>query len=150
MQAIESERCTALKGAPTILFDLVNHPERAKYDLSSLETILVGASVVPKDLIMKIKRELKLKSAIIGYAMTESGCSGTQTRVTDSDNHAYETIGTCQPFVEIKIIDKKTGHILERNKDGEICIRSFGVMKGYWDEPEKSAETVDKNGYIYD
>lgn len=152
MRAIESERCTGLKGAPVIFFDLLHHPDRAKYDLSSLETILLGASVVPKDLILKIKKELNLKSAIIGYAMTESGCAGSVTRVSDvqkSEHHAYETIGSAMPFVETKIVDLNTGATVERGVDGEICIRSYGNMKGYWEDPVKTAETIDENRFRY-
>lgn len=148
MKAIQAERCTNLKAAPTIFFDLIHHPDRHKYDLSSLESILIGASVVPKDLLLKIKKELKLKSAIIGYAMTETGCTGTMTRVSDvhvSESHAYETIGSAQPYVETKIVDLSTGEIARRNVDGEICIRSFGVMKGYWEDFEKTKETIDEN-----
>lgn len=151
LKAIESERCTSIKGPPTILFDLIHHPDLAKHDVSSLESILVGASVVPKDLLLKIKSSLNLKSAIIGFAMTESGCTGTQTRVLDmqkSDAHAYETIGTMQPFVEAKVIDPNTGEMVERGVDGEICIRSFGVIKGFWEDPEKTREAIDPAGFV--
>ena len=152
MRAIAAERCTGLKGAPTILFDIVSHPDRAKYDLSSLESVLIGASVVPKDLILKVKRALNLKSATIGYACTESGCTGTQTRVSDADKSetlAYETIGTGQPFVEIKVVDPVTKDVVERGVDGEICIRSYGTMKGYWEDPIKTAECIDENRYTH-
>lgn len=67
MKAIQSEKCTALKGAPVIFHDIINHPERKKFDLSSLESMLIGASVVPKDLLLKIKKDLKLKHVIVGY-----------------------------------------------------------------------------------
>jgi fatty-acyl-CoA synthase len=66
MKAIQSERCTSIKGAPTIYLDLINHPERNKFDLSSLESMLIGASTVPQDLLLRIKKELKLKHIIIG------------------------------------------------------------------------------------
>jgi fatty-acyl-CoA synthase len=149
MRAIESERCTSLKGPPTVLFDLINHPDRLKYDLSTLEFVTTGASVVPKDLVVKIKDTLKLKSIIIGYAMTETGCTGTLTRPADaqkSNEHAYETIGTAIPYVEVKIVNTETGELVERNKDGEICIRSFANMKAYWEDDEKTNETIDKKG----
>jgi acyl-CoA synthetase (AMP-forming)/AMP-acid ligase II len=66
MKAIESERCTSIKGPPTIYIDLINHPERNKFNLSSLESMLIGASTVPQDLLLKIKKELNLKHIIIG------------------------------------------------------------------------------------
>lgn len=67
MKAIQTEKCTALKGAPVIFHDIINHAERKNFDLSSLESMLIGASVVPKDLLLKIKKDLKLKHVIVGY-----------------------------------------------------------------------------------
>jgi fatty-acyl-CoA synthase len=72
MKAIQDNKCTSVKGAPVIFIDLINHPDRSKYDLSSLEYILLGASTVPKDLILKIKSDLKAKNVIVGYGQTES------------------------------------------------------------------------------
>lgn len=151
MKAIEAEKCTSLKGAPVILFDLAHHPDRTKYDLSSLETVLMGASVVPKDLILKIKKLLNVKHAIIGYAMTETGCSGTMTRAEDgerSERDAYETIGSAAPYVETKIVDLKTGETVERGVDGEICVRGYNSIKSYWEDPEKSAEILDQHRQV--
>jgi fatty-acyl-CoA synthase len=151
MRAIESERCTALKGSTVIFLDLINHPDLRKHDLTSLQHILFGGAVVPKDIILKIKNTLNLKSAHIAWGMTEITSSGTCTVDGDllkSEAHAFETIGTAMPYTETKIVDPKTGELVERNKDGEICIRSYGVIKGYWEDPEKTAEIIDKNGLL--
>lgn len=72
MKAIHTERCTAIKGAPVIFLDIMNHPERKKFDLSSLEYMLLGASTVPKHLLLKMKEELNVKNILVGYGMTES------------------------------------------------------------------------------
>ena len=130
MKAIQEEKCTSLKGAPVIFIDLLNHPDIKKYDLSSLELILLGASTVPKDLLLKIKEKLNLKHVIIGYGMTESGVIGSLTRVNDikkSEKFAYETIGQGLPFVELKVIDKEN-QIVPRNVDGELCIRGSIII----------------------
>lgn len=145
IKAVHDEKCTAIKGAPVIFIDMINHPDRKKYDLSSLEYMLIGASSVPKTLLMKIKKELNLKHVLIGYGMTETSAAGTLTRKDSDEKYAYETIGQPFPFVEVKIVDNEK-RLLPVNTDGEICIRGYNVMKEYYDEPEKTAETIDKNG----
>jgi fatty-acyl-CoA synthase len=129
--------------------DIINHPELKKYDLSSLDTMLIGASTVPKDLLLKIKEKLKLTNIIIGYAMTESGCAGGLTNTRDievSEKAAYESIG--RNFIELKIRDPATGQIVPRNTDGEICLRGYSIMPGYYDDEEKTKETIDRNGWL--
>ncbi|CAF0973055.1 unnamed protein product [Brachionus calyciflorus] len=152
MKSIQNEKCTSLKGAPVIFHDIINHPERPKYDLSSLESMLIGASVVPKDLLLKIKKDLNLKHVIVGYGMTETGSVGSLTRCDDiqkSEKFAYETIGKGFPHVEAKIIDPISKKITPRNTDGELCLRGYNIMTEYWDDPVKTAESIDKNGWFY-
>jgi fatty-acyl-CoA synthase len=72
LKAIHNEKCTALKAAPVMYMDILNYPDLNNFDLTSLEAMLVGASTVPKDLLVKIKQKLNLKHVIIGYALTES------------------------------------------------------------------------------
>jgi fatty-acyl-CoA synthase len=73
LKSIQNEKCTALKAAPVMFIDILNNPDLANYNLSSLESMLIGASTVPKDLLIKVKQRLNLKHVIIGYALTESG-----------------------------------------------------------------------------
>lgn len=149
IKAIASEKCTAIKGAPTIFMDIVNHPELKNYDISSLETMLIGAATVPKDLLLNVKEKLQLKNIIIGYAQTETGCAGSLTNANDvnvSEKGAYESIG--KNFIEMKIRDTETNQIVPIGTDGEICFRGFSIMKGYHDEPEKTKETIDEDGWI--
>ena len=84
MKAIQDEKCTALKGAPVIFNDLVNHPDRKKYDLSSLKYMIVGASSIPKDLMIKMRDELKLDHILIGYGLTESRYTYFLFRIAES------------------------------------------------------------------
>jgi fatty-acyl-CoA synthase len=81
--------------------------------------------------------------------MTESGCIGSITRASDiqkSEKLAYETIGQGLPLVEAKVIDPKTGQIVPRNVDGELCLRGFNIMRGYYDDPVKTTEAIDEHG----
>lgn len=172
IKAIQNEKCNALKGSPTIFIDLINNPNIKNYNLSSLQSILLGASTVPKDLLLRIKKELNIKHVLIGYfflnffkieinikdsllferwAMTETGCGGILTTASDiqrSEKHAYESIGTVSPFIEVKIVDQSTGNVVPRSVDGEIWIRSRFIMKMYWGDPEKTAESIDENGWF--
>lgn len=84
--------------------------------------------------------------------MTETSCSGILTKASDiekSEKHAYESIGSISPFLEVKIADLATGNAVPFNTDGEICIRSRLNMKGYWDDAKKTAETIDENGWLH-
>jgi acyl-CoA synthetase (AMP-forming)/AMP-acid ligase II len=117
--------------------------------LSTLENGIIGASTVPPDLLNKMKMVLRLKEIIVGYGMTETSLCHTVTTYMDkhkSHRHAYESIGRPIPFSETKIINSKTGHILPLNTDGELCIRGPHVIRAYWDDKEKTAETI-KNGW---
>jgi len=83
--------------------------------------------------------------------MTETGCAGILTTASDikkSEKYAYESIGAVSPFIEVKIVDQSTGQTVPRNTDGEIFIRSRFLMKKYWGDPEKTAESIDENGWF--
>lgn len=151
LKAIHNEKCTAIKAAPIIFMDMLNHPERKNYDLSSLKTMLVGASTVPKDLFLKLRQEIPSFTSILsGLGQTESTACCLINRTTDilkSEKYAYESLGQPFPFTECKIINNQ-GELVPYGTDGELCVRGFSVMKEYWDEPEKTAETIDKNGWL--
>jgi long-subunit acyl-CoA synthetase (AMP-forming) len=83
--------------------------------------------------------------------MTETGCGGILTTASDikrSEKYAYESIGKVSPFIEVKIVDQSTGKVVPRSVDGEIWIRSRFIMKMYWGDPEKTAESIDENGWF--
>ncbi|CAF0718136.1 unnamed protein product [Brachionus calyciflorus] len=151
LKAIEKEKCTAINGAPFIYSSLLSHPKRKDHDLSSLEIALIGASSAHSKFVRLIKDELKVKSVIIGYGMTETASSGTMTKVTDveeNEKHAYESIGIPFPYTECKVCDTKTGLVVPHDVDGELYMRGYHIMKEYWDEPQRTAEAIDKNGWF--
>ena len=148
LKAVHKEKCTALNGAPFIYGSLLSHSKRKEHDLSSLEIALVGASSVHSKFVRLIKDELKLKSVIIGYGMTETASAGTMTICSDTEKHAFESIGVPFPFTECKVVDLKSGQVVPHDTDGELYMRGYHLMKGYWDEPQRTAETMDKNGWF--
>lgn len=151
LEALEQERCTALKGPPAILTGIINHPNLKKFDLSSLKQVLVAEAMLSKDMLLKARNVLNLKHIIVGYGAIESSCMGSMTRVSDaelSEKHAYESIGTGVPGIEIKIVDRLTRQVVPRNVDGEICLRGEYVMKGYWNDTENTREVMDEEGFL--
>lgn len=151
IKAIESEKCTSIKAAPVIYMDLLNHPDFKKHDLNSLKTMLVGASTVPKDLLVRLRKDIPSFTSILsGIGMTETTAAGLINRPNDiniSERYGYESLGQSFPFTECKIIDED-GSIVPHDTDGELCFKGYNIMKGYWDEPVKTAETIDKNGWL--
>jgi fatty-acyl-CoA synthase len=152
LKAITDFKTESMMGAPTILIDLLNNPDRkTKYDISSLKNILLGASAIPKDLILKLNAELKLDNIILGYGMTETSLGQSLTRFDDAQKsfkHAFESIGRPLPFTECKIVHPETNKIVPLQEDGELCLRGFNIISEYWDEPKKTAEAFDKHGWF--
>lgn len=151
LKAIHTENCTSIKAAPIIFMDMLNNPDRANYDLSSLRTMLVGASTVPKDLLVSLKKEIpSFTSILTGIGMTESTAAGLINRPNDiniSEEYGYGSLGQPFPFVEVKVVNEDN-ETVPHNTDGELCFRGYNIMKGYWDEPEKTRETIDENGWL--
>lgn len=151
LKAIQNEKCTALRGSPTIFLDLINHADYKTYDLSSLEYILVGATIVPKDLLLRFKTELNIKNVTLGWGMTETGCVGCATTASDlkkSEKFAYESIGRPSNFLELKVVDAQTRETLPTGQDGELCVRGPFVIKEYFNDKEKTDDSFDKNGWF--
>jgi fatty-acyl-CoA synthase len=152
IKSVEKYKCNWLRGTPTQFFDLISHPERKKHDLSSLKSAVIAGSTVPSDLLKKMLEELKVEDIVVGYGMTETSLCHSQTTVLDkfkSDEYAYQTCGRPIPWTESKIVDPNTGQIQPLNVDGELYIRGPHLIKQYWDEPEKTSDTIDKNGWYY-
>lgn len=152
LKSIHAERITALKGAPIIFLDMLNHPDRSKYDLSSVEYVLIGGSTVPRSLIERMRNELGIKNILIGYGLTETSAAGLMTtpedNMHDENGYALDTVGRPICWLEAKIVDKER-RLAPVDQVGEICVRGNNVFMGYWDEPEKTAEVLDKNGWFH-
>ena len=151
LKAIEKYKCHTFIGSPTLYVDLLNHPDRKKYDISSLQNTLIGASTVPPDLLLKMKSELGIKKIIVGYGMTETSLLASQTIHSDSlvsYRKAFESVGRPIGFTEAKIVNPETGKIVSVNNDGELCLRGFNILKEYYGEPEKTKDAFDDHGWF--
>ena len=138
LQAIAEERCTALYGVPTMFIAQLDHPEFAKFDLKSLRTGIMAGSPCPIEVMKKVQSQMNMGEVTIAYGMTETSPVSTQCATDDPVERRVSTVGQVMPHLEIKIVDAE-GQAVPRGATGEFCTRGYSVMKGYWNDPEKTA-----------
>jgi fatty-acyl-CoA synthase len=149
LRAIALEGCTAVYGVPTMFIAMQNHPTFADHDLSSLRTGIMAGSVCPVEVMKRCINDMGMTEVSIAYGMTETSPVSCQTRADDDLDRRTSTIGRVHPHLEIKIVDPATGETVERGRPGEFCTRGYSVMLGYWDDPERTAEAVDADGWMH-
>ncbi|MEU1038896.1 AMP-binding protein [Streptomyces sp. NPDC005907] len=149
LRAVQQERCTSLYGVPTMFIAELNLPDFATYDLSSLRTGIMAGSPCPVEVMKRVVAEMHMAEVSICYGMTETSPVSLQTRRDDDLEHRTGTVGRVLPHIEVKIVDPVDGVTLPRGSAGELCTRGYGVMLGYWDEPEKTAEAVDSGRWMH-
>jgi fatty-acyl-CoA synthase len=149
LRTIAEERCTGVYGVPTMFIAMQSHPTFADHDLSTLRTGVMAGSVCPVEVMKRCIEEMHMAEVSICYGMTETSPVSTQTRADDDLERRTSTIGRVHPHVEVKIVDPDTGETVERGEPGELCTRGYSVMLGYWDEPEKTREAIDADGWMH-
>jgi fatty-acyl-CoA synthase len=148
LELFEKERGTFTFAVPTMLIAMLNHPRFAEFDLSSLRSIFTGATPVPVPLMEQIKEKIGADCSIV-FGMTETTGAVTQSFGSDSFELKAATVGLPQPHTSIKIVDPATGETVKTGQSGELCTRAFSNMKGYYNMPEKTAETIDQDGWLH-
>ncbi|MDX6252017.1 MAG: long-chain acyl-CoA synthetase [Kribbellaceae bacterium] len=148
LEAFETYKGTHTLVVPTMLIALLDHPDLAKRDLSSLQTILSGAASVPAALVRKTTKLLGCQFSIL-FGQTETHGVVSQTRVTDSPEDQADTVGIPLPRLEVKIADPVTGEPVPVGAQGEICCRGYQNMLGYYELPAETAATIDKDGWLH-
>ncbi|WP_308294055.1 AMP-binding protein [Streptomyces sp. UNOC14_S4] len=149
LHAVERERCTSLYGVPTMFIAELGLPDFATFDLSSLRTGIMAGSTCPEEVMKRVMSEMHMSEVAICYGMTETSPVSTQTRSDDDLDHRTRTVGRVLPHLAVKVVDPDTGATVDRGTPGELCTRGYSVMLGYWDEPERSAEAVDAEGWMH-
>ena len=142
LEAVAAERCTALHGVPTMFIAEMDHPDFAKFDLSSLRTGIMAGSPCPIEVMKRAVERMHLAEITIAYGMTETSPVSFQSSTDDPIERRVSTVGRVQPHVEVKIVDAE-GHIVPRGAPGELMTRGYSVMLGYWDDEERTRETID-------
>ena len=147
LQAIDAERCTAAHGVPTMFIAMLDDPDFGKYDTTSLRTGMMAGAPCPIELMHRVIDDMHLREITIGYGMTETGPLSTQTLLDDPIELRVGTVGRPLPHTEIKIIDDD-GRRVTRGVPGELCVRGYNVMRGYWGDPERTAKEIDEAHWI--
>ena len=149
LHTVQDERCTVLYGVPTMFVAELGHEDLDSLDLSSLRTGIMAGSPCPIEVMRNVIDKMNMSEVTIAYGQTETSPVSTQTITTDSVEHRVTTVGRVLPHVESKIIDPDTGETVQRGQDGEYCTRGFHVMLGYWEEPQKTADAIDADGWMH-
>ena len=149
LQAISEERCTAVHGVPTMFIAELEHPRFAEFDLTSLRTGIMAGSPCPINVMRRVVQEMHCSELTIVYGLTETSPGITQTTPDDPLELRVTTIGKPMAHTEIKIIDPRTGRIVPRGIPGELCARGYAVMKGYYQNPEATRQTLDADGWLH-
>ncbi len=147
LQAVAEERCTALFGVPTMFISQLDHPEFEKFDLKSLRTGIMAGSPCPIEVMKRVQSKMNMHEVTIAYGMTETSPVSTQCATDDPVERRVSTVGQVLPHIEIKIVDPE-GKAVARGETGEFCTRGYSVMKGYWNDAEKTREAVDEAGWM--
>ncbi|KAJ1975398.1 hypothetical protein H4R34_004347 [Dimargaris verticillata] len=149
LRAIQHDQCTLIYGVPTMYSEQLNHPEFAQYDVSSLRAGIIGATSAPVELVRKIMDDMHVKELVSSFGMSEGSSIVLLTNRFDSIERCATTVGKVYPHTEVKVIDLYTGVTQPVGEEGELCIRGFGVMKGYWNNPEATSEALDRDGWLH-
>jgi fatty-acyl-CoA synthase len=149
LQCVQEERCTTLYGVPTMFIAELGHPDFASFDLTTLRTGIMAGSPCPVEVMKRVVDEMHMAEVTIAYGMTETSPVSLMTRREDDLDRRTSTVGTVMPHVEVKVVDPATGLELPRGTPGELCTRGYSVMLGYWDEPARTAESIDVAGWMH-
>ncbi|MCW2666199.1 MAG: AMP-binding protein [Frankiales bacterium] len=149
LQAVQDERCTSLYGVPTMFIAELGDPNFSSYDLSSLRTGIMAGTPCPVEVMKRVIADLHMEQVTICYGMTETSPVSTQSRRDDDLERRVSTVGTVHPHVEVQVVDPATGAVVPRGTTGEFCTRGYSVMLGYWNEPDKTAEAIDADGWMH-
>jgi acyl-CoA synthetase (AMP-forming)/AMP-acid ligase II len=148
LERVERERVTVLPGPPTLLQGILDHPDRERYDLSSLRLTITGSASVPVELIKRLQAETTFETILTGYGLTETSAVVSVCSHDDDPETIANWSGRAIPDIEVKVVDDD-GHELPRGEAGEVWVRGYNVTPGYWEEPEQTAATIDADGWLH-
>jgi len=149
MASVEQEKCTALYGVPTMFIAILDHPMFDKFDYSTLRTGIMAGSNCPVQVMEQVIDKMNMRDITICYGLTEASPVMTYTRIGDDFRLRVETVGRALPYIEVKVIEPETGRTLPPGSQGEVCCRGYNVMKGYYNNPEATRDTISDDGWLH-
>ena len=147
LDVLSRERCTAVYGVPTMFVAMLEELRNGTYDLSSMRTGIMAGAPCPIEVMERVNNEMNMDQVTICYGMTETSPVSFQSFVDDPVDKRCSTVGRIHPHLEVKIIDE-TGAIVPVGQQGELCTRGYSVMKGYWDDDERTRESI-RDGWMH-
>ncbi|MSR14425.1 MAG: AMP-binding protein [Gammaproteobacteria bacterium] len=148
LEAIAAEKCTALHGVPTMFIAQLDDPDFTRHDLRCLRTGIMAGAPCPIEVMKRVLNEMHMHELTIAYGMTETSPVSFQSNPDDALERRVSTIGRVHPHVQVKIIDTE-GRTVPRGVKGELCTRGYSVMRGYWNDAEKTQDSVDPAGWMH-
>jgi fatty-acyl-CoA synthase len=148
LRTVAAERCTALYGVPTMFIAMLEHPQFADFDLTSLRTGAMGGSPCPAEVMRRVIDTMHMPDVAIVYGMTETSPVSFQTAAGDTLERRVTTVGRVHPYLEVKVVDRD-GRIVPRGCTGELLTRGYSVMLGYWGDPTRTSEAIDAAGWMH-
>lgn len=149
MEAIQGERCTAVHGVPTMFIAELEHPDFMKYDFGTLRTGIMAGSPCPIEYMRKVSTLMNMREVVITYGQTESSPGLTMSSTDDPLEKRVSTVGQPMPHCELKIVDPKTGKMVQRGQPGEICARGYMIMRGYYKNKDATDLAIDEEGWLH-
>ena len=147
LQAVSEEHCTALHGVPTMFIAELDHPRFGEFDLSNLRTGIMAGSPCPIETMKSVIAKMHLSEITIAYGMTETSPVSFQSSTTDPLERRVSTVGRIQPLLEAKVIDSD-GQVVPVGATGELLVRGYSVMQGYWGDEERTREAI-QDGWMH-
>jgi len=147
LELIEKEGITVHHGVPTMFALELNLPAFDPKKCSSLRTGIMSGAPCPPELVKRVRREMGM-NLLIAYGLTEASPAVTMTHLDDGPITATETVGRPHEGVEIKVVDP-TGRTLPAGEEGELCVRGYNVMLGYWEDPLATSQVIDPQGWLH-
>lgn len=148
LASIHKERCTVLHGVPTMFIAQLNHPMFDLFDVSCLRTGIMAGALCPEELMRQVNEKMFMDLTSV-YGLTETSPGMTQSRVDDPFDVRCTTVGCDYEYTEVNVIDPETGEECPVGVQGEMCCRGYNVMKGYYKNPEATAQVIDRNGFLH-
>ena len=148
IRKIQTERITVMPGPPTLFQSLLNAPEFKGADLTSLRLATTGASVVPPSLIERMRSEIGIDNVLTAYGLTECGGTATISKPSDNAERVATTVGYAIPGIELACVDAN-GKPVPTGEQGEVVVRGYNVMQGYFEDPEATSEAIDRDGWLH-
>jgi len=149
LQTVQDEHCTGLHGVPTMFIAELDHPRFGEFDLSSLRTGIMAGSPCPIEVMKRVMSDMHMSEVTIAYGMTETSPVSCQSSTTTPLEKRVATVGLVQPHLQVKVIDAVTGETVAPGVSGELCTRGYSVMHGYWEDPGRTAEAIDDQGWMH-